>query len=94
MTPKTQVLRYEYDKYNGKAVAPMTKAEAKKVKVGDVLIAKPFDEGFSFRFKVDTIWTEPEADGIHEKIMFKGDVLNCSSGKITFNHKQIARKSA
>lgn len=23
MTPKTQVLRYEYDKYNGKAVAPM-----------------------------------------------------------------------
>lgn len=72
----------------------MTTKEAKKVEIGDVLVAKPFDEGFVFRFKVDEIWTEYMADGIHEKIMFSGDVLNRRSGKITFNHKQIARKSA
>ncbi len=72
----------------------MTKGDAKKVQIGDVLVAKPFDEGFMFKFKVEEIWTEFEADGIHEKIMFSGDVLNRSNGKITFNHKQIARKVA
>ncbi len=72
----------------------MTKGDAKKVKIGDVLVAKPFDEGFVFRFKVDEIWTELDADGIHERFMFRGDVLNRNNGKITFDHKQIARKSA
>lgn len=67
----------------------MTKADAKKVKIGDVLITKQNEDGVSCTFKVEEIETGRDASYMHEYIWFKGNASKPRSGSVKFNHKEI-----